>query len=201
MCDVRGVSARQAGEEAHCDEENYLPYIGGTRAGSAGGGGRHAQVSLQTNNKPCSITAVDPNLRRPYATSWNLSVQHAISNDLSLQVAYVGTHATGLIGLNDINAPQPGAGWLTGPTCNTPFAASAIAGASASATCENLDRPYFSKFPYLSSIVRISNQDFSNYKRRWIAASRPFIPGTPIRQRSPSMGAGPRTDRCCCRRL
>jgi len=32
-----------------------------------------------------------------------------------------------------------------------------------SATCENLNRPYFSKFPYLSNIVQISNQNYSNY--------------------------------------
>jgi hypothetical protein len=120
------------------------------------------------NNKPCAITAVSPNFRRPYAGSWNLSLQHAFSNDLSLQVAYVGTHGTGLIGLNDINAPLPGAGWLTGATatsCNTPFTpAQIVTGTGASsATCENLKRPYFSKFPYLSNINYISNQDFSNY--------------------------------------
>ena len=120
------------------------------------------------NNKPCAITAVAPDFRRPYAGSWNLSLQHAFSNDLSLQVAYVGTHGTGLVGLNDINAPLPGSGWLTGPTatsCNTPFTpAQIVTGTGASsATCENLKRPYFSKFPYLSNINYISNQDFSNY--------------------------------------
>jgi hypothetical protein len=120
------------------------------------------------NNRPCAITAVAPNFRRPYAGSWTLSVQHAFTNDLSLQVAYVGTHGTALIGLNDINAPLPGSGWLTGPTptsCNTPFTPAQIitGAASSSATCENLRRPYFSKFPYLSNINYISNQDFSNY--------------------------------------
>ena len=116
-------------------------------------------------NKPCAITAVDPNLRRPYAPAWNVSLQHAFTNDLTLQVAYVGSHGTGLVGLNDINAPAPGSGWLTGASCNTPYTSSAITGAaaSASATCENLNRPYFSKFPYLSNINYISNQDFSNY--------------------------------------
>src|SRR5262249_46939881 len=119
-------------------------------------------------NRPCAITGVDPTLRRPYASSWNLSLQHAFSNDLSLQVAYVGTHGTGLIGLNDINAPLPGSGWLTGATptsCNTPFTpAQIITGvAASSATCENLRRPYFGKFPYLSTINWISNSDFSNY--------------------------------------
>jgi len=116
-------------------------------------------------NKPCSITAVDPNLRRPYAPAWNLNLQHAFTNDLTLQVAYVGSHGTGLIGLNDLNAPAPGAGWLTGAQCNTPYSPAAITGsaAAASANCENLNRPYFSKFPYLSNISYISNQDFSNY--------------------------------------
>ena len=121
------------------------------------------------NNKPCAITTVDPNFRRPYASSWNLSLQHAFSNDLSLQVAYVGTHGTGLVGLNDINAPLPGSGWLTGATatsCNTPFTPAQIttSAGSSSATCENLKRPYFSRFPYFSNINYISNQDFSNYQ-------------------------------------
>jgi len=119
-------------------------------------------------NRPCAITGVDPGLRRPYANSWNLSLQHAFSNDLSLQVAYVGTHGTGLIGLNNINAPALGSGWLTGATatsCDAPYTPSQITGsaASSSATCENLRRPYFGKFPYLSDINYISNQDFSNY--------------------------------------
>ena len=116
-------------------------------------------------NKPCSITAVDPNLRRPYAPSWNFSVQHAFSNNMSLQVAYVGSHGIGLVGLNDINRPLPGSGWLTGATCNTPYTPAQIVGAAAaaSANCENLNRPYFGKFPYLSNINYISNQDFSNY--------------------------------------
>lgn len=115
-------------------------------------------------NRPCAITAADPNLRRPYASSWNLSLQHAFTNDLSLQVAYVGTHGTGLIGLNDINAPAPGSGWLTGGACNSPFTPAQIVGsAAASATCENLNRPYFGKFAYLSNIVQISNQNLSNY--------------------------------------
>lgn len=116
-------------------------------------------------NKPCAITAVNPNLRRPYATSWNMSLQHAFSNDLSLQVAYVGTHGTGLMGLNDINAPLPGSGWLTGAGCSGPYSPAQIvtSAAAASAGCENRNRPYFSKFPYLSNINYISNQDFSNY--------------------------------------
>jgi len=128
--------------------------------------------------KPCPILAVDPNFRRPYATAWNLSVQHAFNNNISLQVAYVGSHGTKLMGMTDINAPNYGAGWLNqvGTGC-VPRTASAMqttlgttgAGAGASTTptvnttCENLNRPFFSKFPYLSNIIRISNLDISNY--------------------------------------
>ena len=106
-------------------------------------------LGVAPNNKPCAILAVDPNFSRPYANAWNFSIQHPFNNDLSLQVAYVGTRGVGLMGLNDINAPAAGSGYD---------------GCGQSTTgCENLARPYFSKFPYLSNIIRISNQDFSTY--------------------------------------
>ena len=116
-------------------------------------------LNAAPNNKPCAITTVNPNFHRPYAPAWNLSVQHAFSNNLSMQVAYVGSHGTGLVGLDDINAPPPGSGWetLSGSTCLPAL------GTAVNATCENINRPYFSEFPYLSNIISISNQDFSNY--------------------------------------
>jgi Carboxypeptidase regulatory-like domain/TonB dependent receptor len=122
-------------------------------------------LNAAPNNKPCSITVVDPNLKRPYAPAWNLSLQHAISNDLSIQVAYVGTHGTDLLGLNDINAPALGSGWLNPATNCSPYATAAllIAASANAAKCENISRPFFGKFPYLSGIVRVSNQDVSNY--------------------------------------
>ena len=114
------------------------------------------------NNSPCPILAVNPNLRRPYAPAWNLSVQHAFTNNLSLQVAYVGTHGESLLALNDANPPAPGSGWetynSTTKTCSPTTNPSAI-----STICENITRPYFSKFPYLSDINEIQNQDISNY--------------------------------------
>jgi hypothetical protein len=121
-------------------------------------------LGTSPNNNPCPIFAVPSNLKRPYAPAWNLSLQHAFTNDLSLQVAYVGTHGTGLMGLDDINTPAPGSGWETfaGGTCS-PIAPANILTAKVNTTCENLSRPYFSKFPYLSQIIEINNQDFSNY--------------------------------------
>ncbi len=123
-------------------------------------------TNAKPNNNPCPILAVDPNLRRPYAPAWNLSLQHAFTNNLSLQLAYVGSHGVGLIGMNDANAPAPGSGWetyngLTGAAA----ACSPLTGpaSTASTTCQNMSRPYFSKFPYLSDINELQNLDASNY--------------------------------------
>lgn len=113
------------------------------------------------NNKPCPLLSVDPNFGRPSAAQWNLGVQHAFNNNMSLQVAYVGTRGIGLFGMNDINAPAPGSGWASLAAGATKCVPALVA--SASTTCENMSRPYFSKFPYLSQIIQISDQDFSTY--------------------------------------
>ena len=64
-----------------------------------------------TDPAPCSIMGVDPNLRSPFVANWNLSIQHAFSTNLSLEVAYVGNHGSDLLGFKDINQPPLGAGW------------------------------------------------------------------------------------------
>ena len=88
-----------------------------------------------TGANPCPIVVVDPNLKMPYMVNWNLGVQHAFSNNLSLEVGYVGTHGdrlTNFINLNQIN-PATGV---------APFAA---------------------KYPYLSFINQTTNNGRSNY--------------------------------------
>lgn len=115
------------------------------------------------NNNTCPILAVNPNLRRPYAPAWNLSLQHALNNDLSLQVAYVGSHGVGLLGLNDVNAPASGSGWETYNAATKTCSPGSGPTAAISTTCENLSRPYFSEFPYLSNVNQIQNLDMSNY--------------------------------------
>jgi hypothetical protein len=74
-----------------------------------------------------------------------VNVQRAITNDLSLEVAYVGTHGTKLLGFTDINQPVVGA-------CP-----------SESASCEQTARPFNSRFPYLAQIDKLSNLDSSGY--------------------------------------
>ena len=45
------------------------------------------------------------NYKNPYVASWNLAVQQALPYDMSLQIAYVGNHGTGIPSNLDINNP------------------------------------------------------------------------------------------------
>ena len=103
-----------------------------------------------TTAAPCPILAVDPNLRVPYVTSWNLGIQRQLTHNLALDVTYVGNHGSKLTHLIDVNAAALGSGWIGNP-------------AAASVPLENQGRPYFSKFPYLSNINTVMNTDRSNY--------------------------------------
>ena len=99
---------------------------------------------------PCSVLGMDQHFRNPYVSTWTVSVQHALTNNLSLEAAYVGNHGTKLPGIIDINQLNPQAPAENNPpTCNH---------------CElNSDRPFYSQFPYLQFINWISNLDHSNY--------------------------------------
>jgi hypothetical protein len=102
---------------------------------------------------PCTIMSIDPNIRTPYVYNWTLNVQHAFTQSLSLEVAYVGNHGTDLVGIHDINQPTVGAGW-------TP---AAIAAGAPDPNAEQAARPFNTKFPFLASIYQMGNIYKSNY--------------------------------------
>lgn len=102
------------------------------------------QSAPVTDPAPCNTEAVDPNMRTPYISTWTLTIQRAITNNMSLEVAYVGNHGTKLLGFSNIN--QPPLGSCTGDP-----------------TCIQTNRPFFNKFPYIAEVDRISNLDKSNY--------------------------------------
>ena len=58
---------------------------------------------------PPSALTFDRDLRTPYVQHWNLTVQRRFGDTRSLEVAYVGTKGTRLIGARDINQPAPSA--------------------------------------------------------------------------------------------
>jgi hypothetical protein len=141
-----------------------------------------------TDPAPCNTEAVDPNLRTPYVSTWTLTIQRALTNNLSLEVAYVGNHGTKLLGFSNINQPAPGSGFpgagtLVGTSMsevdwcnqNNVFTSASIPTYGGSPiTCdpgdslialEQAGRPFTlnGKFPYLGEIDRLSNLDKSNY--------------------------------------
>jgi hypothetical protein len=80
---------------------------------------------------PCEIYGVIPNLKTPYVTQWSLDLQQALTNNLSLDVVYVGNHGTRLLGKIDNNQAQlvngfsPGWGNPADPTSAAACIASA----------------------------------------------------------------------------
>ncbi len=134
-------------------------------------------VTLPNGLNPgtCTIMGVDPNIRTPYVTSWNLGIQRAITNDLTLDVSYVGNHATKLWNTSDLNQPRlvngfsPGWGNPADPNSGAGLClASAATGydncsPDPTGLAEQAARPYATKFPYLDYIMWLSNAAESNY--------------------------------------
>jgi len=129
--------------------------------------------------QPCVILGVNRELRSPYVAEWILDVQRAITNNLSLDVAYVGNRGIKLQGLTDLNQPQLvggfSPGWGNPAVVGTP---AQICLASASTMYNNCApdsvaeiqaQPFNSKFPYLSQIAWISNNNFSTYNALQVA--------------------------------
>jgi hypothetical protein len=113
---------------------------------------------------PCSLAVIDHNFRTPYVSNWTLGVQHALTNDLSMDISYVGSRGSRLNGIRDINQAPAGAAFCL----NSPLTAAQIADACAdpAAPGDNAVQealPLNSKFPYLGSILVLSNLYKSNY--------------------------------------
>jgi hypothetical protein len=128
---------------------------------------------------PCSTAAFARNLRVPYVETWNIDIQHSFTNNLSIDVAYLGNHGVKIYGTNDINAPPVGAGWGD-PAAGTGTGTAATG--SPAYICLNdfvnpkgkivpysncspgaETGPYFAKFPFISYIDYLSNLDRSHY--------------------------------------
>ncbi len=100
-----------------------------------------------SNPNPCSVMAINRNFKQPSVDSWNLSIQHSLTNNLSLEANYVGNHGSGLPGivnLNQFNAQSPAE--LACGNCEAPA-----------------DLPYAAQYPYLLYINYMTNLYVSNY--------------------------------------
>jgi hypothetical protein len=91
-------------------------------------------------------------------------MQRAITNNLTMDVAYVGNHGFALGSEADINQPAIGAGWdASAVTACLNSAPGGFNNCNPDTNAEVAAQPYFSKFPYLSQIAELANRDFSNY--------------------------------------
>jgi hypothetical protein len=119
----------------------------------------------------CPIMTVDRKLTTPYVWNWTLSVQHAFTPNLTLEMAYVGNHGGKLTGIRDINQPPVGSGWDTTVPDGPPGALTlCLASAPAYDNCnvdangtEEANRPFATRFPYLSNVFQMGNVYRSNY--------------------------------------
>ncbi len=122
-----------------------------------------------TKPAPCSTASYDRNLRVPYVETWNIDIQHSFTNNLSLDVAYLGNHGVKIYGTRDVNAPAVGSGYsaaglaacaLDPTTCATNLPDQSEVG------------PNGAKFPYISYIDQLSNQDRSHYNALQISLTQ-----------------------------
>jgi hypothetical protein len=123
-------------------------------------------------NRLCTAQATDPNIRIPYVFSWSLGLQRALTNNISLEIGYVGNHAAKLLGLGYTNTPFYGAGYCLGYSAAQRAAVTAAGGAcpatittatNGNAIAAQIGRPYNTQYPYLSYIYTVQNLNFSNY--------------------------------------
>ena len=165
---VKGVTTN-AGGTINLGNVFYDPTKVNWNAPGGGPGAFPAGAVSCADTAPCAILTVDPNLLTPYIANWNLSITRAFTNNLSLEVGYVGNHGSRLTGFRDINQAPVGAAYCL----NSHLTAAQLAGACAggktygagkgSALALAQARPFAAAYPYLSFIDQYSNDSRSNY--------------------------------------
>ena len=125
----------------------------------------YGSSAINCFDSPCPIMTVDRGLTTPYVWTWTLNMQHAITPNLSLELAYVGNHGSKLTGIRDINQPPVGSGWPAAA-----ISACIASGYTDPNNCapdstggEEANRPFATKFPYLANIFQMGNVYRSNY--------------------------------------
>jgi hypothetical protein len=61
------------------------------------------------NLSPATIGGVGPNWKQPYSMMWSLDMQHQFTPTTVFDIGYYGSVGRHLIGILDVNMPQPGA--------------------------------------------------------------------------------------------
>ena len=107
-------------------------------------------------NSPKNLYATPVNFKTPYNQQWSLEVQRQIGQSAILNVAYVGTKGTHLLGTIDLNEIQPGLAYSSGliaPT--TPIT-------SANTPSLNELRPYLGYAAFTQQIEPWFNSNYNS---------------------------------------
>jgi hypothetical protein len=127
----------------------------------------YGSAAINCFDSPCPIMTVDRNLTTPHVWNWTLSVQHAFTPNLTLEMAYVGNHGGKLTGIRDINQPPVGSGWPAESiaSCTADALVKGFYDTANNAACQvgNEAGPFNGAFPYLSNIFQMGNVYRSNY--------------------------------------
>ena len=116
------------------------------------------------SNSPKIIRGTPFDFKTPYTQQWSLEVQRQVMKDTIVNVAYVGTKGTHLLGIVDLNSIQPGLAYSSGlfPTSTNI--------SSANTPILNLLRPYTG----YSSINQIEPWFNSNYHSLQLSGQKRF---------------------------
>ena len=117
-------------------------FFGGSSLNWNGPGTVFPTGTIDCGANPCAILGMDQNLRTPYVSTWDVNVQHALTDNVSLEVAYVGNNGSKLVSIRDINQNVPANDVL-------------VNGQSG--------RPFNAQFPFLGFIYQMQNLYKSNY--------------------------------------
>ena len=115
--------------------------------------GRNAAFVL-----PMAAFVYGPNLRNPYVSSWNLTVERQLGGSWLARVSYAGSKGTALTSGRDFNAPLPNA--------------------SASTSTTNQRRPYYAAG--LGQVVMMEPAGNSLYNALQLTAEKRFSQGLTI---------------------
>ena len=111
---------------------------------------------------PCSTGSYAPNFTQPKSAYWNFDIQRVITNNLTLDVAFVGNHGYDEQHTVDLNMPPIGTGY-TPAVIAACIAAPTSAHCAPSATAIQNAEPYHANFPYLNYIIENESNYHSNY--------------------------------------
>jgi len=103
-------------------------------------------AELVPGTKPSgNVRAFDPNLRPQFTQQWNVFVERLLTSSMSVNVGYVGHHATNLVAPVEGNQPLPGVG---DPSTWAPL---------------GTRRPLIEELPLVTTIATTTSRARSNY--------------------------------------